>query len=282
MVILERDVDGFGHAGSGDVDLTFREAGAGVPVVLLHGTSANHAVWQPVADAVAARALVVSLDQRGHGRSGKPRTGYDGASFARDVIAVLDGLRLPRAVLVGHSLGARNAWVAAAHYPERVAGVVAIDYVPYVEPDVLDALQTRVAGGDRVFADMPEIESYLQGRYPKMPPDAVARRARWGYEKRADGGWIPLAPGWALDQVVDGFRTAWEDEFLGMPQPLVCMRGEASAVVSRAAWDRAQTARPDARWVDVADADHYVPEEHPARVSDEILRLVRAVESGAS
>jgi 2-(acetamidomethylene)succinate hydrolase len=280
--MLERDVAGFSHARNGEVDLAFHVAGAGMPVVLLHGTSANHAVWQPVADAVADQALVVSLDQRGHGRSGKPETGYDGDSFARDVVAVLDRLQLTRAVLVGHSLGARNAWVAAAHYPERVAGVLAIDYVPYVEPDVLDALQTRVAGGDRVFADVPEIESYLQGRYPKMPRDAVARRARWGYEKRDDGGWIPLAPGWALDQVVDGFRTAWEEEFLGMPQPLVCMRGGASAVVSRAAWARARTARPDVRWVDVADADHYVPEERPALVSDEILRLVRAVESGAS
>ncbi|HEU0256552.1 MAG TPA: alpha/beta hydrolase [Microbacteriaceae bacterium] len=286
---LRWDADGFGHARGGGPDLAFRACGAGAPVVLLHGTSASHAVWGPVADALADEAFVVSLDQRGHGRSFKPRpaeggpdSGYDGASFADDIVTVLDALGLPTAVLAGHSLGARNAWVAAARHPSRVRAVVAVDYVPYVESAVLDALQTRVAGGDRVFEGLPEVEAYLQRRYPLMPADAVARRARWGYSRRAEGGWVPLAPGWALDRVVEGFRTSWEEEFLRLAAPLVCLRGERSAVVSDDAWARARRARPDARWVDVAGADHYVPEERPLLVAEEIRRVIRATADTAS
>ena len=73
------------------------------------------------------------------------------------------------AVVVGHSLGARNAWVFAAEHPDAVLGVVAVDYTPFIEGEVLDTLERRVAAGDRRFADVAEIESYLAKRYPRMP-----------------------------------------------------------------------------------------------------------------
>lgn len=266
--------DGLIRVHSAGVELTLRLRGSGPPVVLLHGTSANFAVWEPIADALAGQAEVVSLDQRGHGRSGKPRTGYDAVSFADDVVAVLDALDIERAVVVGHSLGARNAWVAAARHPDRVRGVLAVDYVPFVEKPVLDALQVRVAGGDRVFASLSEIEDYLRNRYPRMPVDAISRRARWGYEQSESAGWKPLAPAFAMDAVVEGLRKAWDAEFAAVRAPLTCLKGRASAIVSDQAWARAMALRPDARWVVVDGADHYVPEERPEVVVDEIRMML--------
>ncbi|TAM71047.1 MAG: alpha/beta hydrolase [Microbacteriaceae bacterium] len=278
MNTVERDGENLRRTRRAGVELAFRVCGEGIPVVLLHGTSANFAVWEPVATALAPRATVVTLDQRGHGRSDKPDAGYDGAAFADDVVTVLDALNLQRAVIAGHSLGARNAWVTAARHPQRVAAVVAVDYVPYVEARVLDTLQTRVASGNRVFADVPEIEDYLQRRYPRMPANAVARRARWGYRLRDEGGWVPLATPAALEQVVEGLRTPWDEEFRTVRTPMTCMRGVDSAIVSPAAWARAQQDRPDARWVVIDDADHYVPEEHPDAVVGEILRILDGID----
>ncbi|TPW77414.1 alpha/beta fold hydrolase [Schumannella soli] len=260
------------------VDIAFRVRGRGPAVVLLHGTSANHAVWQPIAEQLAGEATVISLDQRGHGRSSKPASGYGGDDFADDVLTVLDALGIDRAIVAGHSMGARNAWVLASRAPERVSGVVAVDYTPWVETEVLDDLQVRVAGGDRVFRDPSEIEHYLQQRYPRMPHDAVARRAAWGYALGADG-WHPLAAPDALRQLVDGLRTPWEDEFHAVTQPMTAIRGVDSRVVSPAAWLAAQAARPGDRWVDAEDADHYVPEELPALVAAEIGRMLRATAS---
>lgn len=276
MIGLEARGDGTNRTRGAGVNLAFRVVGTGPALVLLHGTSASHAVWEPIADALASRATVVSIDQRGHGRSDKPETGYDGASFAADVVTVLDALGIQRAVVAGHSLGARNAWVAAAKHPHRISGVIVVDYTPYVEPTVLDELDVRVAKGDRSFDNAMDIEKYLEDRYPRLPLAAVRRRAKWGYWQREDGSWVPLAPAFAMKQLVAGLRIPWDQEFRDVGVPMTCLRGVDSAIVSEAAWLAAQDVCPQARWVVVDDADHYVPEEQPEMVVSEVVRMLDA------
>ncbi|GAA4168450.1 alpha/beta hydrolase [Gryllotalpicola koreensis] len=242
--------------------------------MLLHGTSASHAVWEPVAAALAQNATVIALDQRGHGRSDKPASGYTAADFATDVVTVLDALGIERAIVGGHSLGGRNAWVCGALHPERVAAALIVDYTPYVEAAVLDDLQLRVAGGYRGFDSVADIEAYLHARYPLLPPDAVARRAAWGYQRRDDGLWWPLADPGAMDRLIEGFRTPWDAEFAAVAAPMTHVRGAHSKIVSEASWDAARRARPGDRWVLETDADHYVPEENPAVIVAELERLL--------
>lgn len=242
-------------------------------VVLLHGTSANGHVWDAVLDALDTPVRSVRIDQRGHGRSGDG-DGYGAREFVGDVVAVQDALELGPVVVVGHSLGARNAWVLAADHPHRVAGVVAIDYTPFVERQVLDVLGVRVAAGDRAFADLDAVRAYLHERYPRMLADAIDRRAIHGYEETAEG-LRPLARPDALQAVVDGLRVDHPDELAAVTAPTVMVRGVDSAIVSRAAWARAQLLAPQATWIEIADADHYVPEEHPraiATIIEDVLR----------
>lgn len=264
---------GLSRTTNGVVNLAVDIRGSGPAVVLLHGTSANHAVWTPVAEVLANQARVISVDQRGHGRSDKPMTGYGGEDFASDLITVLDALDEPTAVVVGHSMGARNAWVAASMFPTRVAGVISLDYTPFVEDSVLDDLAVRVAGGDRLFAALAEIEDYIAARYPRLPTDAVERRARWGYGQ-VDGGWRPLADPGAMQQLVAGLRRPHEREFRDVSVPMTHVRGIDSRILSESAWDAARALRPDDRWVVDPDADHYVAEESVHLVSAEIQRIV--------
>lgn len=268
---IEREIS---RTRGADVDIAFRVRGSGPAVVLLHGTSANHGVWHPVADALEGHATVIALDQRGHGRSDKPAAGYMAGDFAGDVITVLDALGIEDAVVAGHSLGGRNAWVTAATYPERVSGVVVVDYAPYVEGAVIDDLDTRVANGFRSFADVAEIEEYLRARYQAILPDAIERRARWGYAPDGNGRWVPLASPDAMRQLIDGFRTPWVDEFRRVTAPMTHLRGVHSKILSEEAWQRAIADRPADRWVLVDDADHYIPEEHPLLVAAEIERVL--------
>src|SRR5438105_5036765 len=77
-------------------------------VVLVHGSGASMAWWDPVLPAL--RDLhVVRVDLLGHGRSAKPDDGYEMTEQARRVGAVLDRLGVSRAVLVGHSTGGNVA-----------------------------------------------------------------------------------------------------------------------------------------------------------------------------
>ncbi|ALX65896.1 alpha/beta fold hydrolase [Microbacterium sp. XT11] len=254
----------------GEVDLAFRTRGSGPVVVMLHGTSASHAVWEPVAQALVPEATTVAVDQRGHGRSDKPSAGYAAAEFADDVVTVLDAIGAETAVVAGHSLGARNAWVAAARHPDRISGIVCVDYTPWVEPEVLDVLQARVAAGDREFADLASVRAYLQERYPLLPADAVDRRAEWGYRTTASGTWRPLADPGGMQQLIDGFRDPHEREFRAVAVPARHIRGAGSAIVRDAAWTAAIEARPQDAWRIVPDADHYVVEETPGIVAEEI------------
>lgn len=257
-----------------DVDIAFHVVGSGPAVVLLHGTSANHAVWEPVGATLAGSATVISLDQRGHGRSSKPESGYDADDFARDVITVLDALGIDTAVVAGHSLGGRNAWVTAALFPDRIDGVLCVDYTPYVDARVLDDLRVRVARGHRRFDDFAAVKHYLRDRYLRILPDAVLRRARWGYRQDVDGTWLPLADPRAMEQLIEGFRTSWDEEFRAVTAPMTHIRGADSAIVSPAAWRAAIADRPLDRWIEAVDADHYVPEEHPDLIVREITRLL--------
>ncbi len=97
------------------------------PLVLLHGVASNARIWITTAPLLAERFHVLALDQRGHGESDKPDSGYDFASVVADVLALLDALVLERLVLIGHSWGGNVALEFAARYPERTAGLVLVD-----------------------------------------------------------------------------------------------------------------------------------------------------------
>lgn len=101
------------------------------PLVLLHGGAAGGASWDGVADRLARDRTAYLPDLRGVGRS--PRVGPYRMSVLRDdVLALLDGLDLDRAILVGHSSGGVVASLVAQAAPHRVAGLVLEECPPPV------------------------------------------------------------------------------------------------------------------------------------------------------
>ena len=245
----------------------------GLPLALFfHGITANAYVFQPVLEQLAGEFRCVSVDQRGHGRSDKPASGYGAEAFAEDVAALVRHFGGRPALIVGHSLGARNGIVAAAKHPALIAGVVAIDFTPYIEDQVFTDLETRVNGGDRVFASVEEVKSYLAGRYKLMPADAVERRARWGY-RPVEGGLRPLADPGAMTQIAAGLREDLETPLRAVKVPVLLMRGKESKLVSPAAFAKTRALRPDLPSVEIERADHYVPEEEPKATVEEIRKF---------
>jgi len=108
-----------------DGTLYYAEKRGGVadqpPLVLVHGAGGSHLDWAPELRRLRG-ARVIALDLPGHGKSSAP--GRDSIpAYARDVITLLDALNIPRAVLVGHSMGGAVAQQAALDWPERVAGL---------------------------------------------------------------------------------------------------------------------------------------------------------------
>lgn len=127
--------DHFFH--SGGVRLRYIEQGQGPAIVLMHGYTGNadrHFVANGVFANLAKDYRTIAIDLRGHGKSGKP---HDAAAYgeemARDVVRLLDHLKIPRAHVVGYSLGAMIAARLVTMDPERVIGVVYVASLPWRE-----------------------------------------------------------------------------------------------------------------------------------------------------
>lgn len=104
------------------VTLRYREAGSGEAVVLIHGYSAALESMLGVAKALPQTHRMVALDVRGFGRSSKfAEPSRFGQQMVDDVIRLMDHLNIPRAHVIGHSMGALIAANVAARYPDRVS-----------------------------------------------------------------------------------------------------------------------------------------------------------------
>jgi len=113
-----------------DVEIAFLDEGEGEPIVLIHGFASNKEVnWVApgwVTTLARAGRRVIALDNRGHGQSTKlyEPAAYHSAIMAQDVRALLDHLALPRADVMGYSMGARIAAFLALADPQRVRAAV--------------------------------------------------------------------------------------------------------------------------------------------------------------
>jgi pimeloyl-ACP methyl ester carboxylesterase len=103
-----------------DVDLHWAEAGAGRPLVLLHGLCDSHRTWFSVAPALARTRRVLMLDLAGHGESSRPNASYTLDWHANIVGAWLETIGLRDIDLVGHSFGGGVAQWMLLRYRERV------------------------------------------------------------------------------------------------------------------------------------------------------------------
>jgi pimeloyl-ACP methyl ester carboxylesterase len=112
----------------GSVRLAARTAGTrGRHLVLLHGLASSQRIWDFVVPSLARSFRVTTYDQRGHGESSKPASGYSFEEVTADLGAVLRAIGAKDPVLVGHSYGANVIIDFAARHPRVPAGVMSVD-----------------------------------------------------------------------------------------------------------------------------------------------------------
>ena len=99
----------------------------GIPVLFLHSFAGDSSHWASQLSHLRHQRRALAIDLRGHGKSAVPRDrDYSVDAFVKDLEAVVDKLKLPRVVLVGHSLGGAVAIKYAGRHPDRVAGLVVV------------------------------------------------------------------------------------------------------------------------------------------------------------
>ena len=220
----------------GDVPLAFGRTGEGPePVLAMHGITAQHRAFSPLARHLGYPDGMVALDLRGRGDSEKPPSGnYGLAAHVEDVIRTLDHLEVGNGVLVGHSAGAFVALCTALLYPDRVRALVLLDGgwprpEEPSEPDeqIQEGLERAYRRLDMVF-ETPE--DYLDYWFPEqkltpedLPPD-LADYYLYDLEQ-VDGGYMPKASREAAEENAESIfwesPTAEEMRGIGCPVALV-------------------------------------------------------------
>ena len=127
-------------------------------IVCVHGLTANHTCWYPMAETLAPAHRLIAYDLRGRGDSDKPASGYSLAHHGADLLGLLDHFGLERAVIMGHSLGAHIAVRFAAHHPERVDRLILFDGGLDVRAEVFDSLAPAV---NRLGIEFPSLDAFL-------------------------------------------------------------------------------------------------------------------------
>lgn len=265
-----------GRARLREVHLHYVTAGAGEPVVLLHGFPQTWFTWRRVIPLLAEKYTVIAPDLRGVGDSSKPQGGYDKRTAADDIHQLVRALGYERIRLVGHDIGGWVAYPYAAMYPQEVEKLVILQALApgyglqrnireawhfrfQMEPDISEAL---VSGRERMYLnyflggglyDRSAIGPEALDEYVRCFSAPGATRAFFNYYR-------------ALPQDARDNADLAEKK---LPMPVLALGGEFSE--GNGVLDSVKQVAEDVRGGIVERAGHFIPEEQPDHLVEMML-----------
>ena len=152
------------------VTLHFSEHGQGTPVVFLHGYPLSSAIWHTQQQGLSDHYRVITPDLRGHGQSPAPDGIYEMDTLAADVLALLDSLNIPKAVIIGHSMGGYVTFALWRMAPLRFKALGLI--CSQAGPDSEEARNNRYKTAEKVFGEGSQVVA--QSMVPRLFAPHVA------------------------------------------------------------------------------------------------------------
>jgi pimeloyl-ACP methyl ester carboxylesterase len=236
-------------------------------IVLLHGYSDSWRSYAPLMTALPYRYRLVAVSFRGHGDSSKPPYGYDIATFALDVIALLDALGIEHAVFVGHSMGSLVAQRIALDHPDRVLKLVLIGaFAGLAGNEAVQALWRDDVSHMRGAADEEFVRSFQQSSIAVEVPQAFVDGVVAESLKVPAHVWQSTLRSLLRDDHTDRLH-----EILA---PTLIIWGDQDTFATRADQDQLTLGLPNARLSIHVGIGHAPNWENPARVAREIERFV--------
>ncbi|WP_232332728.1 alpha/beta fold hydrolase [Novosphingobium aquimarinum] len=272
-----------GYVGAGGVQLVATRYGPddGAPILLLHGGGQTRGSWRVSARRMAEQGFAVTaLDMRGHGDSDwTPGGGYTMDLFADDVRAVIAEFDRPPLV-GGASLGGLASLLALGEAPQaKVAGLVLVDIVPWIEPSggeqVVGFMRGTSDGFDTLEEAADAIADYLPHRPRPERLDGLSRNLR----QRADGRWywhwdpsfVRPQEGWDLDRMNERLSNAAR----AIDAPMLLLHGTKSEIVTADGAERFAKILPKADVIPIEGAHHMVAGDDNDAFIDAMLPFLK-------
>ena len=268
--------------------LRLHVAEAGPPdapaVVLQHGWPQHWWAWRRILPALAAEHRVICPDLRGLGWSEGSPGGYEKEALAGDLLGVLDALELERVLLVGHDWGGFVGFLACLRRPERFSGLLALAIshpwpasqgVP--NPLALLRLSYQVVlaapgTGRALLSSRPVVRAFLaragDGVWDEETLDLYATSLMSGPGVQATVG---IYRSFLTGELLPLVRGRYADQRLEIPARLVV--GQEDPVLSEDVVTGFEEHAPLMTAGRVPDAGHWLPEQMPETVLEEIARL---------
>ena len=200
-----------GYAPVNGVKMYYEVHGSGEPVVLLHGafmTITNN--WTGWIGELSKTRKVIAVEMQGHGRTADTKRDITSENLADDVAALLEQLKIPRADLIGYSMGGAVAMQCAIRHPDKVRKVVVISSVFRRDGMVKEALDMFPTLTAEAFKGSPiEVEYKKLSPTPDDFPKFVKRllaTASTGHDLGADKLKATTAPMFFIHGDADGIR----------------------------------------------------------------------------
>lgn len=231
---------------------------------MLHGLAGHALEWASVADRLVDSYRVVAFDQRGHGASTTHPVDVSRAAFVDDVVAVIEQLHLGPVVLVGQSMGAHTALLAAAARPDLVSRLVLIEGgVGGGGPGASDGVITWLKQWPTPFAGKTAAIDYFGG----------GQLGRGWSDGLADtsAGLVPRFDVEVMHEAILAVHgeERW-DEWSSIRQPVLLVKAR-DGFLPQAEADRMLATNPHVRLVTIDGAGHDVHLEAPDKLAAALL-----------
>ena len=259
---------------------TVRE-GRGRPLIFVHGAMGDWRSWAPQWPAFTAQFDCISYSRRySHpNRNAMPSPNHSALHEAQDLLALMDAMALPQAVLVGSSYGGFTALALAVQAPERVAAVVAVE-PPMMKYAALSASGQAAAADFRARVIEPANAAFRRGE------DALAAQIMTGGINGASDV-VNQGPAMArrlqnlqamkmLALSSDEFPWLSPEALAALHMPVLLVAGAQTQPVHRAIFENLCAAMPQAQQHWVENAGHGVTREQPERFNALVLSFLAA------
>jgi pimeloyl-ACP methyl ester carboxylesterase len=237
--------------------------------VFLHGLMGYSANWHKIANNLRGTERILAYDQRGHGRSFKPESGYAPEDYAQDLLKITDELGWDQFILVGHSMGGRNVLNFAYQHPEKVSRLVVEDIGPEASAEALPYFEVLLGMVPTPFPNREAARAFFQGEFLEKAKtrDKVDMLAKFFYsniEDKPDGtaDWR-FSKKAIFDSVIQGRAEDRWNEVQALQMPTLWIRGSHSRELSHENYEKVLKSNPLITGVEIPDAGHWVHADQP-------------------